>query len=317
MVKRQAIFYASKIILTCCIFFIIFKIIDFQAVINILQKIDIIYILPLIILNLIFWLLMSLSIWILILPLRKISFIELLKFNIVSLAIGNITPAHIGEGVIIFYLKKFNLNTKKGLAIFLLNKTISFVIIAFCGIVGMTYYKLANYKLIFIFIMICLFSILIIGIQIRVVTKNIIIKKYLSGLHDFLETIADLIKKHFLFVVLNLLVNIIKLLVGVLIIFISFKAVNLNVNYITILFIFNLGRLPAFLPVSLAGLGVLESGTTYLFHNLGFDSSLVLSGLILHRAIGISITIIVLVMTGVTSLKQVLLSGSEGGAPDA
>jgi len=221
---------------------------------------------------------------------------KFVEFNSISLALGHLTPSQIGEAILVLYLKHFGLGIKKGMAIFLFNKIINFSLIFLFGLYGLTYYGLFNIKFIVPFILILIILLISIFTKLRVLIKEFIIKRYFMRFYDFFRMISDLIKEKYLYVILNIFFNFIRIVLAAFIIWLCFKAVGLNVNYFIVLFIYNLGKIPTFLPLSLSGLGILESGTTFLLYKLGFDSQLVLSGLLLNRALGLLLTIIIMIL---------------------
>ncbi len=302
--SRKSKFFL-KIALSILLLYVIFKFVNINSVLKNFEKINYSYIAYPFLFLLLRYFFSALSIWILLIPFSKIKFFKFMMINTVSIGLGYWTPAQTGEASIVFFLKKIKVESKQSFAIFTFNKLISVIIILIMGLIGLKYfgYGVIGYA-----------TAAVVFLTAYVVTYPEVSKKigkvamklkFIKRFRDIFDVVYILVNSKRKYIFLNLLTNTVKFLCTGIMVYYSFKVIGLHVPYFLTVFVILLAKIPTFIPVSFAGLGILESGGVYFFHQLGFNSADVLAGLFLNRLIVVASVILILVF-GVINYKKLI-----------
>jgi uncharacterized membrane protein YbhN (UPF0104 family) len=89
-----------------------------------------------------------------------------------------------------------------------------------------------------------------------------------------------------------------------------FRSAGIEIPYALTLFIFFMAKIPTFIPLTFAGLGVLEGSGAYLFGLLGYNTADVLAGLFLSRIVVVCSVILILIAGAVNYRKLIVLRNS-------
>lgn len=284
-----------KIIITICLFVIIFHSISLKEVIKVLSKINPYYVLLIILALLTLYFLMCVSVWVLLLPIKKVHFGKVFKYQIYSAAIACFTPAQIGESYIAVLLRKEHINFQKGLSVFFFNKAINILIIIFVaiptfGFLDINYFYL--YVMLFVFFIIV--PLIVIKTDLRILIRDCIIKKYFNKFYDFFEVISNYIKSNIPIVLLNVIINILKIFVSTMATWLGFIAVKLDIQFFTFFPVWNFARLAGLIPFSLSGWGFVEGTIILVLSRIGFKGSEILGGTIIERFFSIAFAVIII-----------------------
>jgi uncharacterized membrane protein YbhN (UPF0104 family) len=200
-----------------------------------------------------------------------------------------------GEAAIFVYLAKKGFKLQMVLSSFLMNKVIHLILMLITGVVFFYYVKLPFLPSI-IFGVICslILFLLIINSRIRILIRESIVKKYLLSYYPFFELTSDYFRKYSKYLALNIIVNIIKIMLGGLAIWINFQMFSIQVDFLMLLSVFNLSRIVSLIPISIGGIGILEGGVALSLAKIGFDYSSVLLAMFFERFVGIILAAIFL-----------------------
>lgn len=249
--------------------------------------------LPLLILNLLLmWFFGVISLYVLILPLKKIPIGRFALAQMFSILLGAFTPAQAGESAIILLLKKENINLQKGTSLFLLNKMVNLLLILISGLCFLFYLKinvtglLIGVVLMIGIVLICVYT------PLRSVIAEKILKRYFARFLDFFRTFSDLLKVYPRAMLLNLGLNICKVIITGTAVYITFLIFHLHIDYILLLTAVNLSRIMGLIPITPAGWGIVEGGTSVLLSHVGFDRTMILAGMFFMRTLNLLLSLI-------------------------
>lgn len=259
-------------------------------IIDVLKTTKIVYVIPAIVAFLSTLILNACKVDILLKSLGyKVSFCRLTKCAISAWAIGVITPAKLGEFSIIYFLKNEGINIGKGTAVSLLDRMISLSTISFFAIVGVTFYFTTKKALEFAVLSLILLIIGIILIKseiIRDFIKKTILKKYSTNFRGFSKTFFFILNHRKGSVLANIIITTIKGMIGALVLYSLFLALDIHIAYYHIFFITAITSLLSLIPITISGLGIKEAGTVYLFgYLLGTSSGIAAGAAILNLII--------------------------------
>jgi uncharacterized membrane protein YbhN (UPF0104 family) len=284
-----------KFIATGLIVFYLYTLIDSKLLLESLRHINFAYLPFLVLILIVFWVFNIISLYVLLLPLGNITFVEFFHYQFKSTLLGSVTPMEAGEAAIFVYLVKKGFNLQMVLSSFLMNKVIHLILMLITGVVFFYYVKLPFLPSI-IFGVICslILFLLIINSRIRILIRESIVKKYLLSYYPFFELTSDYFRKYSKYLALNIIVNIIKIVLGGLAIWINFQMFSIQVDFLMLLSVFNLSRIVSLIPISIGGIGILEGGVALSLAKIGFDYSSVLLAMFFERFVGIILAAIFL-----------------------
>jgi len=250
--------------------------------------------LPLLILNLLLmWFFGVISLYVLILPLKKIPIGHFALDQMFSILLGAFTPGNAGESAIILLLKKENINLQKGTSLFLLNKIVNLLLILISGLCFLFYLKinvaglLIGVALMIGIVLVCVYT------PLRSVIAKKILKRYFSRLLDFFRTFSDLLKVYHRAMLVNIGLNICKVILVGTSVYITFLIFHLHIDYIPLLTSVNLARIMGLIPITPAGWGIVEGGTSVLLSHLGYDKTIILAGMFFMRTLNLLLSLII------------------------
>lgn len=137
---------------------------------------------------------------------------------------------------------------------------------------------------------------LLILTDLRIFIREKIIKRFFLRFYDFFRTTSDFFKKDYFYLFINIGINLIKILVSGLILFSALLLFGVHSNLILVFSVFNLNRVLALLPVTIAGLGILEGGVSIMLARFGYSYSAVMAAMLFDRVVGTIYTIIALLV---------------------
>ncbi len=221
----------------------------------------------------------------------KISFWKIFEFNMRSYSIGLFSPGRIGEFSFLYFLKKNGLDYGKGGVIFFIDKMITFTTISAISIFGIlilvkeinpTFMLLTALA---IPIGLIVFVYAVVSNKGRDLIKKYFLKKHAQYLMGFSSNLAEIVKKRFHFLVLNLVITIGRWTLGALIVYLLFIAFGNHVDFMKVWLINPLIILVSIVPISIAGLGIREGSAVVLYGFVGVHASITLEVYFLITAI--------------------------------
>ena len=258
--------------------FLIYKI-DVNKVMGVMSDVNLFFIFPLV---LIIWVIVLLAGTInlkLILNSigEPITFSGLLKKTLLSKSIGAFLPGRLGEGSLIYLLRKKGIVYGKSLVALVIDKLITLAVIGFFSIVAFFIF-LRDYALELSLIFIVVVTILLFCLlsnKIRYLIKRFVLRKYAKLFAGFSKGLFYLLRKKKRVLLLNLLITVLMLVIVSLIIYLLFVYFGLYISPFFILIIHCVGMLSALIPISMSGLGIRESIVVYLYYQIGVEPAIV------------------------------------------
>ncbi|MBU0628861.1 MAG: flippase-like domain-containing protein [Nanoarchaeota archaeon] len=209
---------------------------------------------------------------------KKVTFNKMLNYTTLAWAFGLFSPAKIGELYMVKPLKDEGLKIGESTAIFIIDKFTAILTHFIFSFIGLFYFAVFVQN---IFIIILLSGI-IIALGFVVLSKRGIglIKKFFfksitQKFEGFSKTFSYLKKEKKIYLMYNLILNILSLVLRSLVVFVLFISIGKYASIPLIAAITAITTLAALVPISLSGLGIRESFSVFLFGVRGYDVSTV------------------------------------------
>ncbi len=290
-VKKILVNKYIKLFFTVVIIAIIFYYVDFAVFVKSYQTIDIGSIVILVLIILFFWFQSILSFYLLVIPIKRINFIRFSIYHLYSIAVGFFSPAQIGETLIIHFLNENEIPVAHGTSAFLINKLVNIFFICLSCFLILLYMDLLN--ILFYVAILVLIPILITTMVIffKDDIKKHLIKRFFNRFYDFFKSFYDFFKIHYNYLILNVLVNIGKILTTGLYSYVLFRAFHVEIDYVLLLSVISLTRILTMIPLTINGIGIQEGSIIKLLELLGYDDySLIVTIMVFYRLPAIIMT---------------------------
>ncbi len=197
--------------------------------------------------------------------LKKNEITEIFKFKAISWSTGLFLPGKIGEISFVLLLKKTGVSTKKALAIFFLDRFVSFSIIGILAVIGFfTYFEVnfdIKYFVTFVIVLISLFLIKNKIKKIKLVKKT---SKLLNETKEYLKKEKNPIAINYFFSGINFII----MFWATQLVFLS---LGQKITLIDIALISSLALIIGLIPITINGLGVREGALVYLYSLVGIE----------------------------------------------
>lgn len=257
-----------QIIIGLLLIFIIYKI-GLRKILEVLQTINITWIIPIFLLVIPIQFLASVNFDILLRAMNKrVLLLDLIRAVTLSFALGKVSPFRMGEFSLILFLKKRNVSYGEGLAIALLDKLITFIIFTIMALIGV--FVFFNLELFLVMFLICVLFVLLLiffifSDKMRNLLKKYLLRKYAIHFKGFSKTFKFLINKRKKYLLLNFIITFIKWIISFYSHWFIFKAFGLEVPLVYIVLISSIVKIISLIPISFSGLGIREASGTYLY----------------------------------------------------
>ena len=228
------------------------------------------------------YILSGINIWVLVLPLKNVPLLRIIKYIFLTLFFAVILPGKLADFLMIHFLKKDGITISQSTIIVISDKVISLIIKIIFGLIGAIFF-LKQFN--FLFIGIPLLTLLIIGIfllvinskKIRDLIKNKILKKYANIMKGFSKDLKNYKEKYKTYFLYNGIITIIKNFIESLQFYLLFLSFGVNVNILSIFFIFSLLSVIMLItfPIGISGLGARELIGIIIFSSIGIDAAIV------------------------------------------
>ncbi|MBI2148938.1 flippase-like domain-containing protein [Candidatus Woesearchaeota archaeon] len=258
------------------IFIYVYYKVGIIKVLQIIGSINILLLLAYITLKYLSFIFGGLNIYLLIRPIKKkLRFFEVWRYFVLSWSFGLLFPGKIGEFSLIYFLRKEKIPYSKGLAISIIDKALTLIVLFIFGILGMAIFlKNMIIPTTIIFILIILTTIYIVYVD--KVFENLIkhiIKKKIKYIIEVKKEIKNYIKKHSNLIIINLIITAIKWIFTALTISVLFLGFNVKVSIINVISIQSISTIISMIPITVSGIGITESAGIYLYGLVGIPYS--------------------------------------------
>ena len=205
---------------------------------------------------------------------EEISAADSFRYYLPTYALGLLTPGKVGHFSLLYFFKKNGISYGKTLAVLVLDKLITYIILSAIAIYGFfiffereTALKFTFYLLLFLLIL----GLLIKSKKTRGFIQDFILGKYAKKFEGFYRNLEFLIQSRKGRVVLNFSLTFGQWTLGAFVKYLIFLYFDIHVSFFAVLVINSIVAMLAILPVSISGLGVTESSAVFLFYKIGVD----------------------------------------------
>ena len=205
----------------------------------------------------------------------KIKFRELLKYSAISRSLSSFLPGKLGEGFLIYLLKKKEIEYGKSTSVLLVDKIISLIVISIVSICGFFIFLNSSLALkisIFLVTTIILIFTLITSKKIKNFIKRVILRKHAILFAGFSTYFMLMLRERKKTLFLNLVFTVLLLLALSYLLKIVMNYLGADVPLLYVLAIQSIGMLVAQIPISFSGLGIREFAVVQLYQTIGVDS---------------------------------------------
>lgn len=252
------------------------------------KNFNLLYLPLLLLILLISYFLSGLNLWVLVKRFNKVKFFNCIKYNFFTIFYSTFMPGKLADFLIIHYFKQNKVKIGESGAVIFFDKAISLILKSILGVIG-ALFLLGRFDLlflgipIFVILAIILFLRILFSKKFRDFLKKYILRKYAYLLKGFFENIKSYLRSYKKELFYNSLVTVIKIIFETLLIYVSFLAFGLKIDFIVVLLVFNLLAIINFfvLPVGISGLGAREALGVIVFGLAGIDRAVVLNSYII------------------------------------
>jgi uncharacterized protein (TIRG00374 family) len=205
---------------------------------------------------------------------EKISAADSFRYYLPAYALGLLTPGKVGHFSLLYFFKKNNISYGKTLAVIVLDKFITYFTLSVIAIYGFFVFfeRETALQVTFYLILLLLLGVFLIRSErARRLIQDILLGKYAKSLEGFYRNLEFLLKYRKGRVALNALLTFGQWTLGAFVKYLLFLYFDIPVSFFAVLVINSIGAMLAMLPVSISGLGVMESSAVYLFYKIGVD----------------------------------------------
>ena len=232
-------------------------------------------------------------------------FSDILISHLGGMIIGDFTPGRSGYLTVPVFMKNVSkISAKAGFATILVSQAFEFIVKIIGALFAILLIFTGSGELVLAFLIAALFtsSISILLLNPRIFAKatkvhivNKLLKKFEIGLDEFIDYLTR-VRSYYAFI---LAVTILGWFVTAFQWYLVGLALNISLNFLFFLFLQPLITLLMFIPITPAGLGLMESGNIAVFTLIGLNSSKALT-----YAIGVRLTTIVADSGGIFSILR-------------
>lgn len=286
--KRRAVNIGARVLILAVIVWWITRHLDLSEAVILLSAPDPIALFEMIVCALLFAALGGLKIWTLLRALADVSLKQTVLYFLVASSIGAFTPAALGDFSLAAFLKRENVPTHEGLAIVFVDRLVS-VSLYILIFTPLTLAFLApNAMLWGLPFLYLIGGASMLGLnsseRVRHWVRVHLIERYASPAFDFLDTTSRLVRLYPLALAFNVLVGLVRCLVGGLVVWLALAVVGTHAPFFPIIAATNTLSVINLIPISFGGLGVYEGGGVLLFEAFGLDGTHALAGLVVQRS---------------------------------
>ncbi len=214
---------------------------------------------------------------------RKARLSRVTRYVTLSWAYGLLVPGKIGEFSIVAYLKKEGAGYGQGLAISLLDKIITILVMSVFAVMGVAkFFRAYNAWRIAAFMVLAaaLLLWLLYSEKARMLIRKLVLRKHEKKFSGFFRLSRDYVVKHPELILANVFFTVVKFAIVTSVFYLIALGFGIHVGFLDMAMINAAAILISLVPITISGLGVREAGVVYL---LG------LAGVAAPAALGISL----------------------------
>lgn len=279
---------AAKVFITLAFLGYIISLISFKDMGRSLSQINLYYLVFLILLFFVFILLGAVNNYLIILSIARIHFVDVLKIFCMGVSVGMFTPAYIGElSTITYLLSKRGMTLGEGLSVPGIDKFLTIIVASIFWVIGLWLYfpDIGIYIYILILLGLMLSLMLLFLRPLRKLVRKKIVEPFFPWAVSFLNSFVSFFLNHMILVLLNLLGTVARALVGAFMIWVGLFALGVHRGVWDVILINFVARIVSYVPVTINGLGLLESAAIKTFSRLDIAPEPILLAFLIDRAI--------------------------------
>lgn len=218
---------------------------------------------------------------------RSIPFRKTLKYYTFSWVSGMLTPARLGQLLLVFFLKKEGFKNGQAIVIQVIDRAITLLVVMLLSYLGLFLFFTKEQAVPIVILSAVLFisgCAILTGEPTRRILKRYILRRHATAFRGFSEALKAYTKAYPI-LVLNFVITITKTTMNALFIAVLFLGLNTRVNVIDIIVLYAVVTIISLLPLSINGLGLKEASAVYLFSMIGVDKGIAASTFILATVI--------------------------------
>lgn len=277
---KKGLKFFLKLSIGIVILFVLFYKIGFLEICKTIIKVNIYYLILVVLLYIFPFIIATLNIKILLDPIKVVNFWRLFKYYMLSWSIGLFVPGKIGEFSLIYFLKKADISVGQGTAVSIIDKIITAITLSFLTVLTFFIFFTAAETIRLILILFVIFMILLFFMVTKIgreIIKKYILRKYAEKFKGFSKTFFYYLKNKKIILFINFILTFVKWILNSVIIAILFLAFDINVNFFYIILITATTTIVSLIPITISGLGVKESVAVFLFNQISVPAEVVVS----------------------------------------
>lgn len=228
----------------------------------------------------------SLNVWILLRSLTPFPLGQFVRIYMNSWAVGLLLPGQLGDASQVVFLKRQGVQMARSGAAYALDKGLSLLFFIIIAAVGATHYLISIAGLLWVLIPASLSAAVFITLVVRFWKKpgSGILARIHDGLSSFLHHFWSF-RNRWPLVLLNLTITVIRWILQTLCFWAAFRAFGAPVDFFAAATIPVISTLVGYIPVSVAGIGIVELSAVLLFEMEGIAKAQVLASYLMLRLV--------------------------------
>jgi|TARA_B100001971_G_C18254534_1_gene580908 uncharacterized protein (TIRG00374 family) len=203
---------------------------------------------------------------------KNSSFSHLFRSGMLSFSIGMVAPGKLGDLSLVSLLREGDIGYGDTLAATVADKMISLFVTGVLALLGIAWFlDLQTFWIVF-GVGAGAFLVGMLGIsssRIRGLVKKYILRRHAKHFDGFYSNLRLLVREKKLYLLVNIVLTLMKFFSGFIGTWFLFRAFDVQVSLLVILFVTAITSLLSLIPISISGLGVREGVGTYLYTLVG------------------------------------------------
>ena len=251
-------------------------------------------------------LLASVNFALLLRPFHRIPLRQLYYYNLLSWSLGLFIPGRVGEFALVHFFQRKGIPLGRGFAITVLDKMITFFVVAFTAVFAAFLFFSSSDALLFLALVLLFFLgalFFVFSSPGRAFVRTVFLRRFSSQLAGFSKTLFFYVRKRPDLIGWNVLVTIIKMLSIGGLNALLFWAYGQQISFLAVFLISMLLLVATLLPITFNGVGVAEGLAVFLYALYVVDPAVILAVQLLPRIIPYAVASLVL-LTNVATLLE-------------
>ncbi len=276
----KKLWFTIRIIFSLSILGILIYKVGLSQIINTFLTMNKIYLIPVLLLYSLALFVGALNIYLLVKKIKKsIKLRNVINYYLLSWASGSLMPGRLGEFSILYLLKKEKINYGESLAITIIDKLITLMILFLSAIlVVILLLDLTNtYRILILLMSIIILFFVVKSEIVRNTIKRFISKKFADKFKNFNKTLSKFIKHYKKILLLNFFLTVLKSIITSVITYLIFLSFDSRASVILVLLISTALTIIALVPITVNGIGLREGVAIFLYGLIGLKPEVVIS----------------------------------------